>query len=334
VQVKRKLDLAARQEQNREYITGQYEFPGTGPSCLEDLGVPPNLPVVEADQPTPQDVQQIIEAGTAAKERFPTRYRVIRYDPKSQFGSNIILFWRDGDRFRLDNYMNLSSSKNDDKQREYAKYHLDLPATAEQILAWTASQEDVHDIYIDANGKSYSRRNPHPAISNTPKQPEARVTDSIVIHSPQREVMLVNSPNWPHNQPWPYVGTRGGWQILPQSEDLPPGCVGLRYEAGDIRRDCIIDPAHDYICVNYIGWKQKDGQWIKDRQDQLLDLQQLPTGQWYPMQWKIVSLTLGNHPKKYEEVHQDIIHLLEDSDLPADLFNGEKLLQGAQVETY
>ena len=85
--------------------------------------------------------------------------------------------------------------------------------------------------------------------------------------------------------------------------------------------------------MNYIWWKQIDGQWQKDRQDELLDLQQLPTGQWYPMQWKVVSWMPGQ-AKPYETIYQDDVQLLNDADFPAGLFNGEKLLEGAKVETY
>ena len=258
VRVWQKLDLAARQAENREAITGDYEFPATGPSRLEDLGVPANLPIVDEDRPTPQDPQQIIAAGEAAKARFPAHYRVIRYSAKDT--GNIRIYWSSGHRFRMDNYSNIDPGTRYFKERGYDKYHLDLPAAAEQILTWARTQEDVHGIYVDTDGKSYTRHNPHPAVSGRPTQPEARVNR---FNGPP---MLVNSPNWPHNQPWPYANTRGPWEILQSSDDLQAGCIGLRHEAGDIRRDCIIDPAHDYICVNYIWWKQVDGQWHKDRQ--------------------------------------------------------------------
>lgn len=338
IRVWRKLNLAERQWQNREAITGDYEFPASGPSRLEDLGVPAGLPIIEvSDKPTTTDAQVIINAGRAAMERFPKRYRAIRCPSTSDFAM-IHVYWRDGYRFRLDNCANIPSDTPGYKERGFDRYHIELPATAEQILAWVRRQDGVQaDLYISVGSqtgesKAYSRRNPHPCFTaNVPSEPEARV----MTLGPRAALrMLPNSPQWPHTQPWPYVDTAGPWKVVEQSEDVPPGYVCLRYESAGDRRDCIIDPAHDYICVNYIWWKQKDGQWIKDRQDQLLDLQRLATGQWYARRWKIVGWTLETPPKQYETVHQDDIQVLEEGDFPPDLFNGEKLLEGARVETY
>jgi hypothetical protein len=333
VRIWRKLQLGERNVEKREAIVGDYEFPASGPSRLEDLGVPPGLPIVEVnDKPTPAGVQAIIEAGRAAKGRFPKRYRAIRCPAASGYGM-IIIYWRDGDRFRLDNCANIPVSQPEFKERGFDKYHIDLPATAEQILAWARRQDGVQaGVYITAGSLAYERHNPHPAFTaNVPNEPQARVMKFGPREAMQ---MLPNGPQWPHNQPWPYVDTAGPWQIVEQSEDAPPGCICLRYESAGDRRDCIIDPAHDYICVNYIWWKQRDGQWTKDRQDQLLDMQQLPTGQWYPRQWKIIGWTRESPPKPYETVHHDDVQVLDEADFPPDLFNGEKLLEGAKVETY
>ena len=46
VKVWESLSLAQREEQNREYITGVFSFPETGPLSIYDLGVPKDLPVV------------------------------------------------------------------------------------------------------------------------------------------------------------------------------------------------------------------------------------------------------------------------------------------------
>jgi hypothetical protein len=327
VRVRRLLDPNDRRELKREYTVGECDFPASGPTRLEDIGVPEGLPIVDADRPTPQDAQQIVEAGRAARARFPRNYRVIRYGENES--GNIHIYWRCGDRFRLDNYSNIQPYVRDFEALGYDKYHIELPATAEQLLAWARNQEDVHETYVVAEGRSYRRNDPHPAISNAPTEPEARVQK----FSGPPDMRLVNSPHWPHNQPWPYANTRGPWQVLQLSEDLQPGCMGLRYEGGDIRRDCIIDPARDYICVNYIWWKQVDGQWQKDRQTEARELRQLPTGQWYPMQWKGVSWMPGR-AEPHETIYQDDVELINEADLPPDLFDGEKLLEGAKVETY
>jgi hypothetical protein len=109
---------------------------------------------------------------------------------------------------------------------------------------------------MDANGRSCTRRNPAPMITNAPKQPEARSRPACT---------RTTAPSGPPTRRITSPNGRGPWKILGRSDDLQPGCIGLRMQAGDIHRDCIIDPAHDSIGVNYIWWQQVDGQRTKDR---------------------------------------------------------------------
>ena len=65
------------------------------------------------------------------------------------------------------------------------------------------------------------------------------------------------------------------------------------------------------------------------------DFKQLPTGHWYPT--KEIFTSYGD-PESGTSGHVENrnihIQLLEENEFPADIFNGETLLEGAEVETY
>jgi hypothetical protein len=121
-------------------------------------------------------------------------------------------------------------------------------------------------------------------------------------------------------------------------EDAPEelsGYIGMRINVGDIRRDLYIDPDHDYICVRWIWWKQRSGVWEKEREYESTDLVQLPEGQWYA--GKRVLITYPDPERGTGRGGADWnvdFKVLEENEYPPDAFNGQKLLEGAKVETY
>ena len=73
----------------------------------------------------------------------------------------------------------------------------------------------------------------------------------------------------------------------------------------------------------------EDGEYI------VVEMAQLPEGQWYVTKRKLI--TYPNKEKGWSgaEYNYNIdIKLLETEDFPPDTFNGEKLLEGAEIETY
>ena len=69
----------------------------------------------------------------------------------------------------------------------------------------------------------------------------------------------------------------------------------------------------------------------------LSDFVQLPTGHWYPQKKNSISyhkIDPFKNPPPPEKSENIDIQLLQEKDIPIELFNGEKLLKGAKVETY
>ena len=142
--------------------------------------------------------------------------------------------------------------------------------------------------------------------------------------------------SWPHDKQWPYAKKAAAqFEII---QDMPQelnGCIGLRSNIGDIRREMYLDPAHDYICVKWIWWKLRSGNWEKERQYELSGLTSLPEGQWYASSCLLTIYTNSERGTRQREVNWSInIEVLDEGDYPPDVFKGEKLLEGAKVETY
>ena len=313
VKVWERLQLAHREEQNREFIIGEFNFPASGPSNIYDLGVSQNLPIVkEHDRIASPSVAQVFEAGKAAGERFPSRYRVIVWQNEGSHEIDII--WRDGDKVRQSRYFSL-----------FEPYHLPVPCTATEVLQWTQTQVPVGVTMVDGE-KRYRRSNPHPRVVGANSQSTIRVNRG-------KSLML---SSWPHDKLWPYAKqTASRFEFI---QDLPQelsGCIGLRRDSGDIRREFYVDPAHDYICVKWIWWKLRSGNWEKERQYELSGFTRLPEGHWYASNCLLTTFADPERGTGQGGANWSIdIEVIDEGDYPLDVFNGEKLMEGAKVETY
>lgn len=317
VRVWERLSLAQRKAQNREHITGTFSFPETGPLSIYDLGVPKDLPVVRNYDKIPEtSVTEVVEAGKAALEKFPSRYRTIRWENDNE--SEIELIWQDGKKIHHNHYFNLSAER-------YPEHHLELPADAEKVLNWTKNQTPV-SIYIFDTQRQYSRHNPPPF--NDTREPEARVMRT-------RTDLLPSSSKTIEDQ-WSYA-TRN-LSSFERIEDVPNELnkyIGLRISSGDIRRDFYIDPEHDYIYARWIWWKQRSGTWEKVREYENSDFTQLPEGQWYAKRRVLITYPDPERGTGRGGADWNIdVKLLKEDEFPPDTFNGEKLLEGAKIETY
>jgi hypothetical protein len=327
VKVRVRLQVEYRQRLKREFITGEFDFPQKGPTSIYDLGVPRDLPIVKESKHRDIDldpsIEGIIKASEAHYENFPKQYRSIRWDNDKE--SEIDIVWRNDEKTRFCRYFN--------EDKRHPQYHLNLPASAEDVIKWSTTQIPVN-IQVHDGMKSYNRRNPRPGSRNT-HEPTVRVLRSDGSLS-------IRQPN---DDFWPYAFIRPNFQIM---DDLPEelsDCIWLRVESGAFRNDFYIDPEHDYICVRWIRWRLKagPGSWEKEATEQRSDFAQLPQGQWYPRR----LLTTFGDPEKSGIVHRGggrsrrssidwniDIQILDGDEYPPDTFNGEKLLENAKVETY
>jgi hypothetical protein len=316
VKVRERLSLADRQEQKREFITGEFDFPDSGPSSIYDLGVSRDLPIIKHyDKVALPSIIEVVEAGKANLENFPQQYRALRWDNTRE--SEVEVVFRNREKIHHNHYFSME---------DYPEYYLELPASAEDVVQWAQTQVPVNVAVFDGS-RSYTRSNPHPSPSFTTRpEPRVRVSRDSGLFSSSR----------PHEALWPYANrnpARFEW-----IEDAPQelsGYIGLRINVGDIRRDLYIDPDHDYICIRWIWWKQRSGRWEKEREYESSDFIQLPEGQWYAGKRVLITYPDPERGTVRGGANWNIdFKVLEENEYPPDAFNGEKLLEGAKIETY
>jgi hypothetical protein len=302
-----RLQLAEREKQKREFITGTFDFPETGPASIYDLGVARDLPISKSHDKVPAPaVQEIMAGAKAALERFPSRYRVVVWDNTRE--TEIDVIWRDGAKLRMDHYFNLPADM-------HPQHHLALPAQVQDVLRWTQTQTPI-TTYLSDGEKAYTRDYAHPVY------PDLR-NEVRVLRVQGRDGLPLSCR--PIEGQWPYTGYNPA--ALGLIDDAPEelrGYVGLRIGGPDVRQEFYLDPQHDFICARWIRWELRSAQWEKRHDCELSGFTRLPEGQWYATQRTVRGGANWNID----------VQLLEEAEFPADTFNGDKLLEGAKVETY
>ena len=79
------------------------------------------------------------------------------------------------------------------------------------------------------------------------------------------------------------------FEVIDDAPQELRGYIGLRTDGADRRQDFYLDPQHDFICVRWIWWKQRSGQWEKEREEECSGFTRLPQGQWYATQRTVVT---------------------------------------------
>jgi len=318
LRIRNRLTLALRERMGIEYITGEYDFPDTGPESIFDLGVPSDLKVISrvglADT-TSTEALQILQAGEKAAQDFPKRYRAIVWTDREH--GEIDVLYRSGKKLRFFHYFNLDPMK-------YPDCHIDIPATTKEILAWTVDQIPV-EVGVFDGVNVFRRLNVHPRI-NVNEQTSVRVYRTSTNYLPRWFYL--------EDDFWSYVYSKEQpLELIAGHPETPPGCVAL----SDGNTCYFVDPLKDYMSVRTIHMKNENGSQQITMDISLSDFVQLPTGHWYPQKKNSISYhKIGpfKNPPPPEKSKKIDIQLLQEEELPIELFSGEKLLKGAKVETY
>jgi hypothetical protein len=318
IRIRSRLTLALRERMGVEYITGEYDFPDIGPESIFDLGVPSGLKVVSRVGPagtTSTEALKILQMGEKAAQNFPQRYQAIVWNDREP--GEIDVLYRSVKKLCFFHYFNLDPMK-------YPDCHIDVQATTKEILAWTADQIPV-EVGVFDGVNVFHRFNIHPRV-NVHEQTWGRVYRASTHYL----------PHWFYLEDdfWPYVYSRKQpLELITDHPETPPGCVTL----SDGNACYFVDPRKDYMSVRTIYMKNENGSQQITLEISLSDFVQLPTGHWYPQKQNSISyykthpLKDPPSPKTFEHID---IQLLHEKDIPLDLFDGEKLLKGAKVETY
>jgi hypothetical protein len=325
VRVRQRLQLGerSREHPDKEWITGEFSFPETGPTSLADLGVPKDTPVFKRDLRPVASVQELIVASRAAAGRFPTRYRAIKRNATMP-GGEVDVMWRDGERLRFNHYFVMG--------KEDPANHLDIPATAEQVLAWIPARTPVNVSLYDGTN-TYDKNGPFPPSIPSVEPPYVQVL----------RAKLVNTTMFPHERQWQTSSRRYQPLAAADSADpanVPASCVGIWEDVGaGQRREYWIDPNRDHLCVRETWFRKFNDKWVAERVETLDEFAKLPGGQWYAYKASTGGIVIPKDPAEplpssYTTAYQIDVTPLEPADIPPGLFDGKELTKGVKVVTY
>jgi hypothetical protein len=313
--VRERLQWGQKERQGREWITGEYQFPEAGPATIYDLGVARDCLVVKETDGAPDPrVQEMVAGAKQATEQFPSRFRALIW-PGEGYGIAWVIY-RDGKKVRESSYNIMSA-----RDPNFLHAHLPMPASAEQVMAWTQTQVPVNIQMFDRD-RDYWRY--HKFFEKEPNT-------TVMV----RRDLRGSSLDWPARDQWPY---RNCSRLRPLDDpaDLPPGCVALRFQRpDDVRTDFYVDPAHDYICVRTAEWRNMNGTLKRDSGIMLSGFVRLPSGQWLATERREIRY---RGPERNEirmgKLDRIDLKLLLENEFPPDTFNGKALLEGAKVKEY
>lgn len=270
----------------------------------------------------PGDAQGIVEAARSAQRRFPTQYRAIFW--MDEDGGMVDVVYRQGDKVRMSHFFSLLPSR---ALPDVKEFHLDLPATAEEVLQWSQKQTAV-DTYL-VSDRDYYRRDVVPGFVNEPSRPKVRV--SRAERYAQNLLPLDNKIEDIH---WPFANHGGVAELLPQSSETAPGCIGLRFGGESRRFDYYVDPKKDYICTKETWWEKRGEIWQKAREYRFEDLHQIDqTATWCIGKAAVVDF--GDETKnisRHAWVRRVDLKVLKADEYPQGVFDGNELLKGADLQ--
>ena len=115
-------------------------------------------------------------------------------------------------------------------------------------------------------------------------------------------------------------------RILTDTPHNVPGTVAVRVDATKNQRiDYYLDPRRDYICRRKVTWSG-GGEWSVRSIDELLDLQMLPSGQWFASKMRFTRPT---NRKPVTEFNVDI-RLMKDDEFPPGVFDPKEIVEEAK----
>ncbi|MHC4259694.1 MAG: zf-HC2 domain-containing protein, partial [Planctomycetota bacterium] len=87
VRIWEKVPLSWREWQGRDHITGVFEFPQAGPETIYDLGIPPEVKIVDTRQrgeSSSDEAKDLLQISKENSEDFPIRYRAVIWERRDQ----------------------------------------------------------------------------------------------------------------------------------------------------------------------------------------------------------------------------------------------------------
>jgi len=324
LRIKTRLQLGEREQSGKEWSTGDYDFPQTGPADLFALGVPRGTPIKVQVTTAPADVGPILDAINRNHDNFLKQYRaiVISQEAESLFPLNSVdIIWRDGDVVRDNRHMPSLEAQRDGNA-------VLIDPTAAAALAWSAKHAPSQ-IQLVTHEHVYSWTSA--AVLGNRTRPRLQVG----ARRPYSVSHLLATQAWPETIQWPTRFDGPDFHLLDPNPDTPTGCIGLRRgDLGSFRTDYYVDPQNDYICIKQIDWGRHGEVWFKEKETTLGGLNRVAN---HVVAGTQRSNDYGDPTKNISSskwiTTLDLIPL-QPADYPPGIFDPDSLTKGATVEGY
>lgn len=315
-----RLQLADREQYGKEWSTGDYDFPATGPPDLYAIGVPRGTSIHRDVTVAPPDVAPLLAGVIRAHDQFLKNYRAVVWvlpaSEKMPVGGFEVI-WRDGQQLRDDQFA-WAYGRND-QLRTPAR-----DATVPILLDWAAHHPPV-EMQLMATDADYFWRS---TSFTKGSKPQVHVT-----RRNPRSLLARNS--WPDEIQWPIWESGPDFKLSDRNADTPSGCVGLRTGGdGNQRTDYYFDPANDYVCLKQIDWAKRQGAWTKTSQTTLSDLHRIDGRVVAGVQTAIHYDDPAEGIYEYTQTTRIQLDVVSAADYPPGIFDPSALTQGATVEGY
>jgi hypothetical protein len=314
VQEKTRLQLGEREKSGKEWSTGRYDFPTTGPADLYALGVPRDLPIHKQVTTAPTAVQPFIDGINHAHDNFIKNYRAVIWTAVPGTISSIDsldIIWHQGEKVRDDRHLPGFNAP-------------PTPLTPQALLAWAAQHQPIQIQMID-NEREYSWWS-----TGLTKGPKPQV--QILRH---HRFPLLATQEWPESIQWPTLFYGPDFEVLSAGAETPKGCIGLRGgDSGNARMDYFIDPANDFVCMKQIAWTKRGSDWAKTREITLENLHRVNDRVVAGIQrTESFADPVKGYAASTSITTIDLVPV-SDTEYPPGTFDPETLKKGATVEGY
>jgi hypothetical protein len=316
-----RLQLAYRETTGKEWSTGDYDFPATGPADVYALGVPRGTPIVKEVATAPKAAKPVLDAINRAHDGFLKKYRAVVWStrPGSQDRvDGLDIIWRDGNRVRQDHHLPAFEA-----QENHAPA-LPQTTTPAALLAWASRTEPSEKQLMDSQ-REYIWRSAAAAKSSKPQV-------QVMLHG---KFPLLATNAWPEQIQWPTRHYEPNFHLIPENAETPKGCIGMRGGGGgNSRFDYYVDPANDYVCLKQIHWIKRGTDWAKSREYTLSDLHRVAGHVVAGKQLFHGYGDPGQHLSDSTEATSIDLVPITAADYPPGIFDPARLTQGAKVEGY
>ena len=312
MEIKRRLQLGDREESGKEWSTGVFDFPTTGPADLYALGVPRDTPIQKNSETPAATVKPHLDAIVQARDHFLKEYRAVVWSQRDRSGArdfeSLCLLWHHGELVRQDRY--------------FAPDKPLAELTTQSLVAYVNTAQPV-DRQLLTKEREYTWRS---AWARHADKPQVQV----IRH---QSFPLMSTDDWPEAMQWPTVNFAPDFELLDNNEETPAGCIGLRLGGiGTSRTDYYVDPHQDYVCIKQVEWIKPYREWQKGSERMLSDLQRIDG--------RVVARTRTVHfyknplLKTVASTVTTTIVLTPTKEFPEKIFDPEELTTGAVVEGF